>query len=796
MTTFHLLRFPLILITIFFCQCLYGQHAIFDLVDQNLTEIQKTNTYAPLLEVEADRVSIPKNVLTKAQVFELDQTTVQSIRNNNPKHLRINIPIEGQMTELQLVKAQIFGPDFQAELSSNPGVAVDIDRGNHYWGIVGNESESLVSFSFYNEEIIASISFDGQQYTLGEMKNTDYHVLYNSQDLKHNSDFSCDAILPPGQKMSTELMPVQKSAVDNCLGIHIEADYSFYLSASSNVNTATSYITAVFAQSAILYANESISVYLSFLNVWNTPSPFGAGTELDDLMAQGYGTSNGTLVHLIHTNGAGGVAYVNVLCNNSFNVGVSGFIGGFQNVPTYSWDVEVFTHEIGHNLGSPHTHACAWNGNNTAIDGCGPASGNDEGCDPGLPASGTIMSYCHLVNGVGIDFNLGFGTQPGNLIRNRVANASCLDVCAACDDSLQNGDESGVDCGGANCQACPCASGTGVSLIMNTDNFVSETTWEFADLSGNVVASGGPYPDGVKTIIEPVCLPPGCYDFTIYDSYGDGLFDGNTTGDYTVIDDAGNVFASGVGNFGAQETSNFCTSTACAGVDLNINFDGFPTQTTWDIEDTNGNVVASGNGNGQNGNSNTSENTCLPDGCYTLNFYDSINNGMCPFRSTATSSGTFITSGTIITPGTLVATLGTVVAPGLCGNYTLTDANGAVLASGGGGFGAQQSRSFCLSGGTASLWNEENNSAYQRRNESTGLNVFPTLAKDNLSVQYLSETSEPIQINIVDINGQIIQQYEQSIPQMQINVSDLPTGIYFIQMITNDSILVEKFVKK
>lgn len=38
------------------------------------------------------------------------------------------------------------------------------------------------------------------------------------------------------------------------------------------------------------------------------------------------------------------------------------------------------------------------------------------------------MSYCHL-NPVGINFNNGFGPQPGNLIRNRVSNATCLGEC-------------------------------------------------------------------------------------------------------------------------------------------------------------------------------------------------------------------------------------------------------------------------------------------------------------------------------------------------------------------------------
>ncbi|MBL0009099.1 MAG: hypothetical protein IPP25_18495 [Saprospiraceae bacterium] len=65
-------------------------------------------------------------------------------------------------------------------------------------------------------------------------------------------------------------------------------------------------------------------------------------------------------------------------------------------------------------MGSPHTHACAWNGNNTAIDGCGPAAGYNEGCNGPLPQDGTIMELCHLASGVGIDFNWASDLQPGD----------------------------------------------------------------------------------------------------------------------------------------------------------------------------------------------------------------------------------------------------------------------------------------------------------------------------------------------------------------------------------------------
>ena len=84
------------------------------------------------------------------------------------------------------------------------------------------------------------------------------------------------------------------------------------------------------------------------------------------------------------------------------------------------------THEIGHLLGSRHTHACVWNGNNTAIDGCAIPEG---GCTrPPTPTNGrTIMSYCdHMDSESYVNFNLGFGPQPGNVIRNSVNSASCL----------------------------------------------------------------------------------------------------------------------------------------------------------------------------------------------------------------------------------------------------------------------------------------------------------------------------------------------------------------------------------
>ena len=62
-------------------------------------------------------------------------------------------------------------------------------------------------------------------------------------------------------------------------------------------------------------------------------------------------------------------------------------------------------------------------------------------------------------------------------------------------------------------------------VIINLDQYQSETSWNIKDTNGVVYASGGSYnsqPD-YATIVEPVLIPKGNLIFTIYDTYGDGL---------------------------------------------------------------------------------------------------------------------------------------------------------------------------------------------------------------------------------------------------------------------------------
>ncbi len=105
-----------------------------------------------------------------------------------------------------------------------------------------------------------------------------------------------------------------------------------------------------------------------------------------------------------------------------------------------------------------------------------------------------------------------------------------------------------------------------VVLELRTDFYGSEITWDLVNENGTEMASGGPYADGSEQeIVQEICVNPnGCYTFTIYDSYGDGICCGFLTGNgnYEVIGPDGATVAEG-GEFGSSESTEFCLEAGC-----------------------------------------------------------------------------------------------------------------------------------------------------------------------------------------------------------------------------------------
>lgn len=128
-----------------------------------------------------------------------------------------------------------------------------------------------------------------------------------------------------------------------------------------------------------------------------------------------------------------------------------------------------------------------------------------------------------------------------------------------------------------------------LTLTINTDNYAEETSWEFVDAAGNVLAAGPAqaYANS-QTYTENITLPDGeCYMFYIYDSYGDGICCNYGNGSYTLEDSDGTVLieqsqANNNPFSGAQKLTVFKTfnTTNTNAVDLAENLSVYPNPAT------------------------------------------------------------------------------------------------------------------------------------------------------------------------------------------------------------------------
>lgn len=394
-----------------------------------LFQHQQPATYVlfnPSSEAKEDILQYVSN----ARSFTLRRDELSNLQRAAPALLRLKLP-EPYDIQLDLYRANVFSAGARIKASDGRSFA---PNPNHlfYRGMIHDNPHSLAVVSVFENRVQIMYSDAYGNYRIQQTSDGSYIALAD-RDLKATNPFSCfvnDEDLPviPDDNHSHD----NRELTGNCVEVYVECDFKSYQDNGSSVANTEEWVGELWNEVITLYENEDIPVSVSDILVYTSTDPFAGASSTSAVLNLFTAhidtfTYDGRLAHLLSTRGlGGGIAWLDVLCSNSNQTAFSASLSTtIVPVPTFSWSVECVTHEMGHNMGSPHTHACAWNGNNTAIDGCGPAAGYSEGCDAPLPVSGTIMSYCHLVSGVGINFANGFGQQPGDRIRSEYNNASC-----------------------------------------------------------------------------------------------------------------------------------------------------------------------------------------------------------------------------------------------------------------------------------------------------------------------------------------------------------------------------------
>ncbi|EED95328.1 predicted protein [Thalassiosira pseudonana CCMP1335] len=188
--------------------------------------------------------------------------------------------------------------------------------------------------------------------------------------------------------------------------LYIEIDDTVVANNNNSLDQAIAYVDAVITLvSSILQREADTHLHVAHIEVSNIYANAADKESVLELMKTTYGgdewhwaDGNGIDIHhaLLGQDFGGGMAFVSSVCRPDSGFGFSSRLRcNIANISAEcAWDLYIISHEIGHSLGSKHSH------DNTGYDPVVDTCGLDQ-CSDELPLKGsaTIMSYCNQCTG-------------------------------------------------------------------------------------------------------------------------------------------------------------------------------------------------------------------------------------------------------------------------------------------------------------------------------------------------------------------------------------------------------------
>ena len=413
-------------------------------------------------------LSLPIISYGQTQLFEVDSSNkiVATLNSDNTIGLKLNdnemnriltlrkdsfslsIPFFGSNIILNLERYQSYSDKVLTRIKTRNGdkdIMITPQLLSYKLMYDGN---SIGILNFVNNQINATFLIDNKQYEISKFKNE--YVIFDINNSINQSNFSCDVnqkinSIPneiPNMGLSAALMTTV------CIETAIEIDHYTRNTFSTNQETLDWALANIAGVSQLYQAQTNAEIQVVHVTIWDIVDPYDTCSSSGSVLTQvrdNWMSNNSAInrdhVHFLTRRGfGGGVTYGSGLCQINWHYAVSAALGPDTNFtfpnPIYSWNLNLIAHELGHNIGSAHTHWCGWSADTTygfiggGIDDCAVSAGLANACLPPAPSpdsAGTIMSYCHLsVQAIILEFHDIVVSQaliPGLL------NASCVSIC-------------------------------------------------------------------------------------------------------------------------------------------------------------------------------------------------------------------------------------------------------------------------------------------------------------------------------------------------------------------------------
>jgi hypothetical protein len=342
---------------------------------------------------------------------------------------------------LELERFRVFKPGARIVVHSAPGVEVRGADGRAFFrGTVAGDPTSLALVSVSESGGLRGwIAARGQRFAIAPDEG-DPRAAPRVRKLDLSADAgdpSADRFCAAGELPEISAISPRPSRVgagverqEYAVDIAVDSDWEYY-SLFGSVDAATDHAADLIAAASAIYQRDvSTHLQINLLILWTTPDDpwtvtgdlFAALYEFGDYWHTNHADTERTLAHLLSGKPGltGGIGWGGVLCSPDIFVdghwaGGYALSGALTSFGPFR-DVFIFSHELGHNFDSRHTHCY----NDMPLPGDPPIdecySGDVAGghvCYVGAtsvpPDGGSIMSYCHLQPGGYGNINLWLG---------------------------------------------------------------------------------------------------------------------------------------------------------------------------------------------------------------------------------------------------------------------------------------------------------------------------------------------------------------------------------------------------
>jgi len=385
--------------------------------------------------------TVSENIVTQntenTRAVHLDRNLLDQIISENSNDFFLKLPlINENFLDVYMRKFSVLSPDHKLIIEKSTGQDSEEYSPDFRSYYILYEGNSIGTFLCFENSIVISYKHNNRQFEINKIDNE--FLLFDVNDCLMSNTFSCEVEEKIERMNIEENYPESSFMTPKCLELAVEVDQYTRNTFSSNTTT-TNWAHAILAGVSQVYDSEvNLNISIVTTIIWETTDPYASYiNDASNMLAalRNHWTSNNgsisrDLVHLMtkrSNTGTGGIAYRDVLCSNSWGYAFSSDLNNTTNFnfpnPSYTWNLMVCSHEIGHNIESHHTHWCGWPGG--PIDNCADVEGNCTN-NP-APQVGTIMSYCHTTSsGSLIDFH---SIVVNNALTPGINGASCLTTC-------------------------------------------------------------------------------------------------------------------------------------------------------------------------------------------------------------------------------------------------------------------------------------------------------------------------------------------------------------------------------